>query len=69
MVVAFEAKLTLLTRDGWVARHTLACAPAAGNGADELMSEDQGLSKNCVPDAAFREPVPVRAAQPDSGHA
>jgi hypothetical protein len=69
MVVAFEAMLTSLTRDGWVARHTLTGAPAAGNRADELMSEDQGLSKNCVPDAAFDEPVPVRAAQPDSGHA
>jgi hypothetical protein len=40
MVVAFEAMLTSLTRDGWVARHTLTGAPAAGNRADELMSED-----------------------------
>jgi hypothetical protein len=64
-----EADGAAAARHGRVERHALAGALARLDRPDELVPEYERPVEDGVADPAFEEPVPVRTAQADRGHA
>ncbi len=64
-----QADAATAARHGGVERHALARAGAGLDRPHEFVPEDKGAVEDGVADPPFEEPVPVRPAQADGGHA
>jgi hypothetical protein len=63
-----EAGLAAAARHRRVERNPLARAPARGDHAAELVAQHERPLEHSVADPSLDHPVPIRAAEPDSGH-